>query len=55
MLEIIDILLSRRSIRHFTDQPVNQETLVLLLKAAMAVPTACIRNWPTSRMTIDAS
>ena len=41
MTEILDILFSRRSIRQFTAQPVDPETLVLLLKAAMAAPTAC--------------
>lgn len=41
MPEIIDILFRRRSIRQFTDQAVDEETLKLLLKAAMAAPTAC--------------
>lgn len=41
MTQIIDILLSRRSIRHFTDEPVDREILILLLKAAMSAPTAC--------------
>ncbi len=41
MPEILDIILSRRSIRQFTAEPVDPETLVLLLKAAMAAPTAC--------------
>lgn len=41
MPEIIDIILSRRSIRQFTAEPVEQETLILLLKAAMSAPTAC--------------
>ena len=41
MPEIIDIILSRRSIRHFTDEPVQNGTLKLLLQAAMAAPTAC--------------
>ena len=41
MPEIIDILLSRRSIRQFTPAPVGRETLILLLKAAMSAPTAC--------------
>jgi nitroreductase len=41
MPEIIDILLSRRSIRQFMADPVDQETLILLLKAAMSAPTAC--------------
>lgn len=40
-MEIIDILLSRRSIRQFTPEPVDHETLLLLLKAAMSAPTAC--------------
>ena len=37
----MDILLSRRSIRQFTPEPVDRETLILLLKAAMSAPTAC--------------
>lgn len=41
MPDVIDIILSRRSIRQFTPEPVNQETLILLLKAAMSAPTAC--------------
>lgn len=40
MPEIIDIILSRRSIRQCTPEPVEQETLILLLKSATA-PTAC--------------
>jgi nitroreductase len=41
MPEIIDTILSRRSIRQFTSEPVDRESLVLLLKAAMSAPTAC--------------
>lgn len=41
MPDIIDIILSRRSIRQFTAEPVDHETLTLLLKAAMSAPTAC--------------
>jgi nitroreductase len=41
MPAIIDILLSRRSIRQFTSEPIDDETLTLLLKAAMSAPTAC--------------
>ena len=41
MPEIIDTIMSRRSIRQFTPEPVDPETLMLLLKAAMAAPTAC--------------
>jgi nitroreductase len=40
MNEFIDMIYKRRSIRKFTDKPVNQETLEELLKAAMAAPTA---------------
>jgi nitroreductase len=39
--EIINIIYSRRSIRHFTPEPLEKETLILLLKAAMSAPTAC--------------
>ena len=41
MPEIIDVILSRRSIRQFRPEPVDHGTLVLLLKAAMSAPTAC--------------
>jgi len=37
MPEIIDI----RSIRQFTPEPLERETLILLRKATMAAPTAC--------------
>lgn len=41
MPEAIETILSRRSIRRFTPEPVNHESLITLLKAAMAAPTAC--------------
>jgi nitroreductase len=41
MPEIIDIILSRRSVRQFTSEAVDDETLTFLLKAAMSAPTAC--------------
>src|SRR5512134_1145111 len=41
MPDIIDTILSRRSIRHFTPELPGNETLILLLKAAMSAPTAC--------------
>jgi nitroreductase len=41
MPDILDIILSRRSIRQFTPEAMDRETLILLLKAAMAAPTAC--------------
>ena len=31
----------RRSIRKFTDQPVEKEKIELMLRAAMAAPSAC--------------
>lgn len=37
---IIETIFSRRSIRKYTDQPVEPEKLELLLKAAMAAPSA---------------
>ena len=40
MNEVIQTILKRRSIRKFTGQPVENQTLTLLLKAAMAAPTA---------------
>jgi nitroreductase len=39
--EIIKFICNRRSIRHFTPEPLENETLILLLKAAMSAPTAC--------------
>jgi len=36
----IDNLFARRSIRRFTDQPVDAEQIDMLLKAAMAAPSA---------------
>ena len=39
--EILNIFTKRRSIRSFTDQPVEQDKIELLLKAAMAAPSAC--------------
>jgi nitroreductase len=39
--QIIDIIFSRRSVRNFTSEPVDSDTLTLLLKAAMSAPTAC--------------
>jgi nitroreductase len=40
MNEVMDTIFKRRSIRKFTDQPVEREKLELLLQAAMAAPTA---------------
>jgi nitroreductase len=40
MNEIFQTIFRRRSIRKYTDRPVDDETLTLLLQAAMAAPTA---------------
>ena len=41
---VLDLICRRRSCRSYTDQPVEQEKLELLLKAAMAAPTAANRQ-----------
>lgn len=41
MPDAIETILNRRSIRRFTPESVDHEILILLLKAAMAAPTAC--------------
>ncbi len=40
MNNVIDVILARRSIRKYTDQPVPREILETLMKAAMAAPSA---------------
>jgi len=40
MNEVIRTIFQRRSIRKYTNQPVDEATLTLLLQAAMAAPTA---------------
>jgi nitroreductase len=39
-MDAIDAILSRRSIRRYTDQPVSDETIKELLEAAMSAPSA---------------
>jgi len=42
----IDNLFARRSIRRYTDEPVSEEQIELLLKAAMAAPSASnLKPW----------
>jgi nitroreductase len=36
----MDAIMTRRSIRKYTDEPVGRETIEILLRAAMAAPTA---------------
>jgi len=56
---ILDLILSRRSIRKFTDEPVPHEILVDLLKAGMAAPSARnLQPWAfivvTDRVLLDS-
>ncbi len=39
-MEVLDAILTRRSIRKFTSDPVSEEILTQLLKAAMAAPSS---------------
>ncbi len=40
MEDMLDVLYDRRSIREYTDQPVTDDQVVAMLKAAMAAPSA---------------
>jgi len=40
-MELKDVLLKRRSVRRFTDEPVSEEQIRELLHAAMSGPSAC--------------
>ena len=40
-MELKDVLLKRRSVRKFTDEPVSEEMIEELLHAAMSGPSAC--------------
>ncbi len=43
---VFDAILARRSIRSFQDKPVERNKIELLLKAAMAAPSACnLQPW----------
>jgi nitroreductase len=57
--ELIGTILSRRSIRKYTSEPVSEEDVRTLLEAAMAAPSASNRKpWHfvvvTDRQTLDA-
>lgn len=46
MNQTLDIIMGRRSIRKFSDKPVEKEKLRAILKAGMATPTAVnARDW----------
>lgn len=40
-MDLFDALLTRRSIRSYTDQPISEEDLQRMLEAAMSAPSAC--------------
>lgn len=42
--ETLEIIHTRKSVRHFTDQPVSKEQIETLVKAGMAAPTAVNRQ-----------
>ena len=42
-MELKDVLIQRRSVRKFTDQPISEENIQELLIAAMSGPSACNR------------
>lgn len=43
---VFDTILARRSIRRFRNEPVSRDKIELLLKAAMAAPSACnLQPW----------
>jgi nitroreductase len=44
-MDALQALLTRRSIRRYTSDAVSDETVVALLKAAMAAPTAANQPW----------
>ncbi|MFW6115434.1 MAG: nitroreductase family protein [Chloroflexota bacterium] len=55
----MDTIFARRSIRQYTEEPVSDESIEILLKAAMAAPSASNRKpWQfivvTKRETLDA-
>ncbi len=57
--KFLDTIFARRSIREYTQEPVSDENIEMLLKAAMAAPSASNRKpWQfivvTRRETLDA-
>lgn len=43
-MDTIECILKRRSIRKYTDREVDKDSIIALLKAATAAPTACNRQ-----------
>jgi len=59
MSTTLDVIHSRKSVRHFTDEPVTKEQLEILVKAGMAAPSARnLQPWAfvivTERKQLDA-
>ncbi len=45
-LPVFETILARRSVRHFLEQPIEPEKVEVLLRAAMAAPSACnLQPW----------
>lgn len=44
MADILDVIMRRRSIRKYTEEPVTREQIITLLQAAMAAPSAMNRK-----------
>lgn len=56
--QVLETIHNRKSVRHFTDEPVSKDLLLELLKAAMAAPSARnLQPWSficiTNRNTLD--
>ncbi len=54
MQNVIETIYKRRSIRDYLDKPVDRETIITLLKAATAAPTA-INCQPWEFVVVDGS
>ncbi len=58
-MEALEAIFTRRSIRSFTSQPVSQDMVETILRAAMSAPSACNQQpWHfvvvADRATLDA-
>jgi len=51
--DVLSVIHSRKSVRHFTEQKVSREQLEILLRAGMAAPTAVNRQ-PWAFVAIDS-
>ena len=50
--DIIDVIINRKSVRQYTDQPVSREQLEALVKAAVSAPSA-VNKQPWAFVVID--